>query len=655
VSEVLADDAVSAPPSRSTWLREWVLDGVAVVVTTVTLVVITFRLWDANLRIPFVYNAENAPPLVYGPDGSYYLMLVKSMIEHGSYLTNPSLGWPFSFQLYDNPESGDQLQLQAQHLLGRVLGDPALTLNLYFLFTFVAVSLAAWFVLRRLGVSRLVAGVVGVLYSFLPYHFARGEAHVLLSGYFLVPIAVLLALRIWSREPPFTVDRDDSWRVQLRSRRSVVWLLACAALGCTGPYYAFFAALLIASAVVIDVVARRSLRTAASGAIAIAAILLVLLLNLTPSFLYWAEHGTNPVALNRGPSQTEVDGLRVSQLVLPRLEHRVEALAELQRKSDRFSPVPSERGQQLGVIAALGLVGMLLVTFGALVRKGRRGPDDRGDQERLETITRCGVLTLVAVLFGAVSGFSLLVSGLGLREIRSWNRLSIFIGFLALIAVAFGLDWLVRRLPRWRGHAILAVLVCGAVLVVGVLDQTSPADIPDYRGIERAWRSDEEFMHRIERRLGDGAAVFQLPYVIFPEAGFIEGTGPYDQVRGWLHADSLRWSWGAVHGRDGDWQAAVTSKPPPKTLDALAAVGFAGIMIDRAGYANGAQLVELAYTEELRQEPIVSPDGRLLFYDLRPRARDLRRRLDAREIAALRRTTLADRDEAPVRPDIVGE
>jgi phosphoglycerol transferase len=162
-------------------------------------------------------------------------------------------------------------------------------------------------------------------------------------------------------------------------------------------------------------------------------------------------------------------------------------------------------------------------------------------------------------------------------------------------------------------------------------------------------------MQRIEQRLGDGAAVFQLPYVIFPEAGFVEGTGPYDQVRGWLHADSLQWSWGAVNGRDGDWQAAVTNKLPADTLDALAAVGYAGIMIDRAGYEDRAQLLELAYSEELRQEPIVSPDGRLLFYDLRPRARDLRRRLDARAVADLRKATLADRSAAPTRPDVVGE
>jgi phosphoglycerol transferase len=178
---------------------------------------------------------------------------------------------------------------------------------------------------------------------------------------------------------------------------------------------------------------------------------------------------------------------------------------------------------------------------------------------------------------------------------------------------------------------------------VGVFDQTSSADVPDYEALERAWDSDDAFMHGIEKELGTGAAVFQLPYVFFPEAGQIFGTGPYDQVRGWLHADSLRWSWGSVRGREGDWQAAVTRLTAPDGLDALTAVGFSGLMIDRAGYEDQGALIEYGYTTTLGQEPRVSPDGRLLFYDLREWARGLRERLTPAQIEELRRKTLAAR------------
>jgi phosphoglycerol transferase len=646
---------VNAPPTNAPRAaRDSITDAVGVAAATVGLLIVTLRLWQANFRVPFVYNATDQPPLAYAPDAPYYLMVTKGLVDHGSYLRIPNLGWPFSLQLYDNPESGDNLQLGLLRVLGFFLRDAVLTVNVYYLLTFVAVALAAWFVLRRLGVSRLVAAVVAILYTFLPYHFARGEAHLLLSGYFMVPIATLLILQVLSDDLPFTARRetpDPRWRVMLWSRRAVPWLLACAALGSTGPYYAFFAVLLLAAAVVADFVARRSWRRVASGGVAAGLVVVVLLLNLAPSFLYWASHGQNDAAIPRGISETEVNGLRVAELVLPRVDHRIDALADAQRKSDRFSPVAtSERGQQLGLIGAIGFVGLVVFTLSRLLR--RRGSDDPSRAPpplgtRSEIGQRLGLLTFVAVIVAAVSGISLLISAVGIRHIRSYNRISVFMAFFALVAVAFALDWVVARVPRWHGRAVVAAVVCIAVLAVGVLDQTSSADVPDYDALERAWDSDEVFMHRIERDLGPDAAVFQLPYVFFPEAGTIVGTGPYDQVRGWLHADSLRWSWGSVRGRDGDWQGAVVRLPAPEALDALTAVGFTGLMIDRAGYEDRGAGIEAEYTRTLGQEPRVSPDGRLLFYDLRAWAADLRARLSKAETDALRRTTLAARAPPP--------
>jgi phosphoglycerol transferase len=648
-----ATDSEEAPAGARSRCRAPLLDAAGIAAATVGLLVVTLRLWEANLRVPFVYNATDKPPLAYAPDAPYYLMLTKGLVDHGSYLRIPNLGWPFSLQLYDNPESGDNLQLALVRGLGFFLRDAVLTMNVYYLLTFVAVSLAAWFVLRRLGVSRLVAAVVSILYSFLPYHFARGEAHLLLSGYFMVPIATLLILRVLSDDPPFIARRDSPeprWRLALWSRRALPWFLACAALGSTGPYYAFFAILLLASVVVVDLFARRSLKRAASAGVAAGVVLVVLLLNLSPSFLYWQSHGLNNKAIPRGISETEVNGLRISQLVMPRVDHRIGAFADAQRKSDRFSPVAtSERGQQLGLIGAIGFVGLLVFTLSRLLR--RRSHDDSSGPPPLGTRPeigkRLGLLTIVAIVIATVSGISLIISALGVRYIRSYNRISVFIAFFALIAVAFALDWVVARVPRWHGRAVVAVAVCVAVLAVGVFDQTSSADVPDYKALERAWNSDDVLMHGIQRDLGKGAAVFEMPYVFFPEAGTIVGTGPYDQVRGWLHADSLRWSWGSVRGRDGDWQAALVRLPAPTALDALTAVGFTGLMVDRAGYEDHGERIEAEYTHALGQEPRVSPDGRLVFYDLRAWARNLHARLTAAQIDALRRTILSARAPPP--------
>src|SRR4029450_6281409 len=105
--------------------------------------------------------------------------------------------------------------------------------------------------------------------------------------------------------------------------------------------------------------ARRRARVLASGAIAVAAILVVMVLNLTPAFVYWAQHGRNPDVVKRGPSETEVNGLKISQLLLPVEGHRIHPLAEIQADSTRFSVLDAERGQELGAIGAAGFVGLL--------------------------------------------------------------------------------------------------------------------------------------------------------------------------------------------------------------------------------------------------------------------------------------------------------
>ena len=637
--------------ARRRGLRATLVDVGAVTGTTVVLLVITLRLWEADLRVPFVYDDVNRPPLTYAPDAPYYLMVVKGLLQHGSYLVNHSLGFPFGQDLADYPETTESLQFLVMRVLGWILRDAVLTLNVYFLLTFVFVALTAWFVLRRLGVSRAVAIVVAVLYSFLPYHFARGSANLLLSGYFMVPIAVLLILWVLSDRPPFIAGDERAWRISFRGKRAVAVLLACAALASTGPYYALFTLVLLTLAVAVTLVGRRDWRMVASGGIVVVATLFVFTLNLLPSLVYWAENGRNDVVGKRGVSETEVNGLKVSQLVLPVDDHRIGALADLQEKSVEFTVVPSERGQQLGIIGAVGFVGLLGFTLAALVRR-RTDRDDQGERAppestpfgtRSEIVLRLGLLTVLAIVCGTVSGFSLLFSGLGLSQIRSWNRLSVFIGFFALIAVAFALDWLLPRLPRWHGRAVLAGVVCVALLAVGIFDQTTSADVPEYDRIEKAWNSDEQFLGRVQRELGAGAAVFQLPYVYFPEAGFFCGTGPYDQVRGYLHADQLEWSWGGMRGRESEWQEQVVRLEPRDALDALAAVGFSGVLIDRAGYPDRARLLEDAYREVLGERPRVSSNRRLSFFDLRPYARRLRRQLGRADVAALRERTLAAR------------
>jgi phosphoglycerol transferase len=538
-------------------------------------------------------------------------------------------------------------------VLGTITGSVGATVNVFFLLTFAAVAVSMFLVLRALGASRGVASVVALLYTYLPYHFARGVPHLFLSAYWVVPLAGYLLLRVASARPPFTDERDDGtgWRVRVTTRSSVLWFLACVAIASSGAYYAAFTLLFLVILAVVDFIARRRMRVLASAGVVVAAIAVVGLFNVAPNLIYIAVHGQDTDVVRRNPAETEFEGLKLSQLVLPVEQHRVHALAELQAKSTKRTPTRSERGQQLGAIGAAGLAGLLVALLVAIRRDGRRPsardearpPEDAVPPPR-EALSTMGVLTVAAIVMATISGFSLLVFGFGIRDLRSWNRISVFIAFFAFVVVAYGLDWLRRRVPAGRWWTTPVVIVAlAAVLVVGILDQVSPAVVPDYAATKARWDSDAAFVAHVQRALPSGASVYELPYRYFPEAPTVGTLGPYDLVRPYLHSDSLRWGWGGMLGREADWQASTAVLPAREMLDRIAAVGFDGLVYDDGSTYHAGEPFPEDISAALGTRPFVSRDRELDYWDLRPYRRALRARIGADGMRRLRAVALADR------------
>jgi hypothetical protein len=123
------------------------------------------KIWDASLSVPFRYSEVD--------DTKFYLLLVKGILAHGWFFTNHNLGAPFGQQLYDYPQSADNLNLFTLKLIGLVSPHPGVVINVFLFVTFVLDGAAACLVLRRLGVSPLVSIVCAVLFAVLPYHFFR--------------------------------------------------------------------------------------------------------------------------------------------------------------------------------------------------------------------------------------------------------------------------------------------------------------------------------------------------------------------------------------------------------------------------------------------------------------------------------------------------
>ncbi len=583
--------------------------------------VLALRLWRAELGVPFEYSG----------DATYMLMSLKSVFDHGWYEVNPSLGAPFGQELYDYPFlNGDNLNIVVVKLLGLFSSDPAVALNVFFLLTFPAVALSAFLVLRRLGISAATALVFSVLYTLLPYHFLRGEGHLFLSSYYAVPLACLLVLSVYSGEPLFTRSaREGGWgRGRWISRRSLATVALCVVIGSAGVYYAAFAIVLLATATPLGALARQSRGTLATGAALVALIVGTLVVHFGSTLVYLAAHGANP-EIERDVAETERFSLRLIQLLLPVFDHRLAPLADLKREYESGLPPTESSWATLGLLGSVGFLVLLGVAIVRVVVEDRRRPQ--------HVLVSAAVATLIAFVFATTGGLGAVTAHVLTPWLRGWNRISIFLAFFSLLAVAVLLERLRTRLGR---VALAWPALLGGVLILGVLDQTTDAFVRPYGAVAAEYRSDQRFFAALDRRLAPGAAVFQFPHVSFPELEYFGRRADYDSAKAYVHSERLRWSYGAMRGRPADWATKVGGVPIRILITSVVASGFDGILVDRFAYTDAAAALEGELRGVLDARPYESSNGRLSFFDARRYAARLRRESSPAALAELRAVTL---------------
>jgi phosphoglycerol transferase len=371
-------------------------------------------------------------------------------------------------------------------------------------------------------------------------------------------------------------------------------------------YYSAFTVLLVVVAALLRFVSERDRETLVAGGGIVALILAVSLVQLAPTIVYRIDHGTNDQVAKRYWFESEVYGLKLTNLLLPVDHHRIGVLAR--RKAEYGQQIPQTEGQvaTLGVVASVGFLWLIAVALAACVGVGRR--------YSLGVHGGLAALTVVSVLFATTGGFSTLL-GVVWPQIRSWNRISIFIAFFALAAVALLLETLRGALERRHVSAIVFPAVLAAVLAVGVFDQTTPAYIPAYHALKSAYGNDQELVASLENQLPANASVVELPYEPFPEPS-LGGRAPYDPAKPYLHSHDLRWSWGAMRGRPEDWAATIAGKPAAQVVPAARQEGFSGILLDRVAFGPAAASVEADFGKVLGSQPEPSPDGRYVFFSL---------------------------------------
>ncbi len=552
---------------REAWKN--VAGYVASAVAALAAAVVVLQLWRADLRVP-LYDQG---------DSLMAQMFIRNVQETGWFLDNPRLGAPGALDLRDFPQA-DALHFAVVKLLLYVCRDPVVVFNLFLLLPFPLTALSAYFVFRRLRLGRVAALAAGVLYACAPYHFLRIQGHACLAAYYLSPPMLWLALRVClGRNPLLRADPSDGrprWR--FGSWEAAAAAVICILTGLAGVYYAFFSCFFLLAAGARDALRQRRWKPVASAGLLVLLIVGAVAAALAPSLVHFALHGGDAAVASRLPGEADYYGLSIGEMMLPIPHHRIGRVAKIvQHYLDApRRPTGEWPFEPLGVVAAVGfiyLVGRFLLR--------RRDKTERAEDG-------LAFLNLAAVLLGTVGGFGAVFAFWVSPTIRCYNRLSICIAFFALA----GLFLLIHRIasrflqrPRWKAAYFVGLI---GLLAFGLFDQTSPNITPSYAANRKEFTDDEDFARRMEAALPAGSMVYQTPYFPFPECPYIANLGPYELLRPFLHTRTLRFSYGAMIGREtARWLEDLSKQPPPEVVEKLAFADFRGVYLDRAGFADG--------------------------------------------------------------------
>jgi len=589
--------------------RKAVVAYVAAMLLTLIILVWLMKLWQADLRTPLTYSGE----------AHYNAMLVKTVLDYGWHLENPAMGMPDGLDLRDVPMGDNNLHFALIKLIGLFTNNYGLALNLFFLLTFPLTTLSALFAIRRFGVSFAPAVFASLIYTFLPFHFARGQSHLFLAAYFLVPLMAMVALWVASGAVSLVEEASGKFRVSSCGRRLIASLVICLLASAAGVYFAYFGCFFLLIAGVLIAIRRGNARYVILPLAMISVIFGGLVVNFAPSILHMRRQGDTPT-VRRQPIEAEIYSFRISQLILPISGHRVALMARLKAAFNRRHFINENDDAALGVVGTIGfltLLGWLLLKKPDLWRI-----EDGGSGG---VISHLSVFNLAAVMLGSFGGLGALIALIVTAKIRAYNRISVFIAFFSLLAVALLLGQFARRFVTTKARRVAFNVCLAAALVFGVLDQFAPHFTPDYAKIKAEFDSDANFMRRLQSSLPTGAMIFQLPVVPFPENPGVGKMSDYDHARGYLHSQTLRWSYGAMKARASEvWQKLIAAKPANEMIEAIVLSGFQGVYLNRNGYHETPSGMEGAIEKAVGAPQFVSDDGKLVFFDLREFEKQLR-------------------------------
>lgn len=498
--------------------------------------------------------------------------------------TVPDLGAPFDANWNDFPTL-DELVQGFQYLLTRLFGLFA-GVNLSFMLSHVLAAVAMYAAARLSGAGRLWSGLAGLAFGVCPFIFAQSPHHFQVA--YVCQVAFFpLVWRAVSTPPGLVWGSRPFW----------IALAFGLLTGLQFVYYTNVFCQLVLLGAGIQWYRTRNVAAFRAGLAVIGAAALGFAISNIDGWTYRLFHEPNAGAFVREYKWLEIYGLKLVDLVIPSVTHRIGPLAAFAAEHRKGAPLLDEGASYLGIV---GLLAFGWVIWDAL-RAGLRG--------RFDEVPMEAWWILWIVLMFTTGGLNAVIGAFGITMFRAACR-------YAVVILAISLLYAARRLTSLQAAAatrtpdgtqgILWGTIAAVVALVILVDQVPRAPAADYTNTTAVLvDSDRRFVADMEAALPDKAMVFQLPVMEFPESP-VPGLGSYEHFRPYLYSNRLRYSFGSQKGRPREaWQQQVATLPPEKAIREIASRGFDAIYINRRGFQDGGKALENAIREAGYTRPLI--------------------------------------------------
>ncbi len=548
-------------------------------------------LYSTRLDIPLIYN---------GQDEYTALSNSKTIKDTGWIFKNPNLGAPFGMEYYDYPSfflnNFDNLILKILLLFT----DSSITaVNLQFLLLFPLIAIISYLTMRTLGINNIISILCSLTFAFSPYIHVRGMSHMTLSTYEFVPLSILICIWIFQDDKFFIINRKFfSYKKNIYA---IIFLILIANNGMA--YYPYFTCFFILVSGITSAINKKNMQKIYASLTQVLLIIITIMTELLPIMFYLRREGTNVLAVIRSRGSGETYGLKIIQLFLPLFSHGNGYLEKIIKCYRSDAPLVNENiSSYLGLV---GIVGFIILIFMVYYNKS--------DSELASKLKALSLLNISAILLATIGGISSIICFFITTKIRGYNRISIFIMYICILAVAYVLTFLYEKIINKKIFIIIVIMLFS----FAIWEQFSNGP-KSYELNKFNYESDKAFVKKVENSVSLNAMVFQLPYHQYPEGGIVNNMADYQLLTGYLHSDNIKWSYGGIKGRKSDtWNKMISELDTKTMVKALSIAGFEGIYIDRRAYTDTSyHELDKAITEVLNVSPIISDNGNLVFFNM---------------------------------------